>query len=742
MKSNKFLTYAIVTGLLSVLFIPFIIADSQLFPFITGKGFVFRILVELLFGLWVAGMFFDSSIRPKVTWLTWSVLGLTGVVFLADLFGHSFYHSFWSSYERMDGFITTLHVVGYFFVASSVLNTRERWKIFFNVSVVASVIMSFYTFMQLAGKVTINQGGVRIDGTFGNATYLAVYMLFNIFITLFLLLGVYEKGGKNKWYLYIWYVVALLCQSISLYNTQTRGAILGLIGGLLLTSLIVAVFEKYRPGLRKVGAGLLVLVVIIVGGFFALKNTDFVTKSPTLHRFSSITVQSINNQGRRYVWPMAWQGFKDRPVLGWGQENFNYVFNKYYDPRMYNQEPWFDRAHNIILDWLVTTGLIGLLAYLSLFVAALSLLWKNSEYSLSQKGVLVGLLAAYFFQNMFVFDNLVSYIYFFSILAFIHSEVSRSKAYPAWLDKVAQNRSMAQTAIPAIAGVVVIVLIYSLNVQPISASRNLIRGLSTTVNTPEQSLDYFKKVFAANTFGSAEATDQMTAQFGAYDNPNIALETRQAYAKILLENLDRTINKYPDDARYLLSMGSLRIRMGDVNGAVPYLDRAHNASPQKQQVYFEIGLGALTAGDYTKALDQFKTAYELDKGFTEAKVLYAVAAIYAKQDKLANSLITELTQDPDFFDERIISAYVNTSNAAAAVKILEARVATFPDDPALRLRLSAGYFSIGQKAKSIAVLQDVLKRFPELPAETKKNVEYYIKEIQAGRDPTKPRVAN
>lgn len=93
MKSNKFLAYAIVTGLLAVLFIPFIVADSQLFPFITGKSFVFRILVELLFGLWVAGMFFDSSIRPKITWLTWSVLAFTGVVFLADVFGHNFYHS-------------------------------------------------------------------------------------------------------------------------------------------------------------------------------------------------------------------------------------------------------------------------------------------------------------------------------------------------------------------------------------------------------------------------------------------------------------------------------------------------------------------------------------------------------------------------------------------------------------------------------------------------------------------------
>ena len=53
MVSNKILSWAINLGLLSVLFVPLFISRSLFFPFITGKNFAFRIIVEIIFGLWI-----------------------------------------------------------------------------------------------------------------------------------------------------------------------------------------------------------------------------------------------------------------------------------------------------------------------------------------------------------------------------------------------------------------------------------------------------------------------------------------------------------------------------------------------------------------------------------------------------------------------------------------------------------------------------------------------------------------
>ena len=71
------------------------------------------------------------------------------------------------------------------------------------------------------------------------------------------------------------------------------------------------------------------------------------------------------------IWNISWQGVKERPILGWGQDNFSFVFTKYYNPQMYAQEPWFDRSHNVFLDWLVAAGVVGLIAYLYLFLVPL-----------------------------------------------------------------------------------------------------------------------------------------------------------------------------------------------------------------------------------------------------------------------------------------------------------------------------------------------------------------------------------
>ena len=151
----------------------------------------------------------------------------------------------------------------------------------------------------------------------------------------------------------------ILLQIVVLYYTGTRGAILGLIGGVFLAALLILLFERNRPVVKKVGIGMVLGMILLVGGFFTIKNTEFAQKSPILSRFTSLSVESIQNQPRWTIWGMALEGAKERPLLGWGQENFNLVFNKYYQPELYGQEPWFDRVHNIFLDWLIAGGILG-----------------------------------------------------------------------------------------------------------------------------------------------------------------------------------------------------------------------------------------------------------------------------------------------------------------------------------------------------------------------------------------------
>ena len=165
----------------------------------------------------------------------------------------------------------------------------------------------------------------------------------------------------------LFYSFAILVQFFILYHTATRGAILGLIGGMIVAFVLFIIFDEKGGILRKISLYKLAVLLILIFGFFAVKNTDMIKSSPVLSRIASISINEATS-ARFPVWNMALKGFKEKPILGWGQENFNYVFNKNYEPKMYNQEQWFDRAHNIFLDWLVAGGFLGLLSYLSIFL--------------------------------------------------------------------------------------------------------------------------------------------------------------------------------------------------------------------------------------------------------------------------------------------------------------------------------------------------------------------------------------
>lgn len=732
MTSRKVLDVSIVVGILAILFIPFVVSDSMLFPFITGKAFLFRILVELLSGVWLIALLRDSSMRPRLTWITGAILLFVTIIAIADISGLNPYKSFWSNYERMEGLITILHLVAYFLIVGSVMKTRVRWHVFFNTSIVASVIMSFYVLLQLAGKITINQGGVRVDGTFGNATYLGIYMLFNVFITLLVLFRSYRQDNKiPKWFLISGYGVAILFQLISIYHTATRGVILGLIGGLILLALFVLFFERQQKVLRRTAGGLLICLLVLGGVFFAIRDTQFVKKSQTLSRFASLSVSEINNQGRRYIWPMAISGFKERPILGWGQESFNYVFGKYYDSRMYGQEPWFDRAHNVVLDWLIAGGLLGLLSYLAIFGAFVLIVWKSRGLSTVDKAVLLGLVAAYFFQNLFVFDNLMSYVYFFSILAFVHTEKIREDNKPpksyALIDKNNNLRIGVSIAIVAC----VVVAMYCFNVKAIRASQKLIDALQTGQTNPTSALLDWNKVFAYDSFGSSEAREQMVNQVRQIMTLPADDPAKQAYITLARTQLETQIAQTPQDVRYYLFMGILLNRVNDPKGALTYLEKANVLSPKKQSILFEIGFAYLNMGDYKSSLESFKRAYDLAPDFVEAKILYAVAALYAKNTMLANDLLGSLDESVVAADNRIMAAYVDAGRLDLAVKLIERRVSIWPNDLDARFRLAAGYLGLGQRTKSIEMLQKIITDFPQ----ARDRAQYYLNEIKAGRNP-------
>ncbi|MEY4602089.1 MAG: hypothetical protein RL292_30 [Candidatus Parcubacteria bacterium] len=718
MNIKNILKWGVIGGLFAVPFVPFIVSSSMLFPFITGKGFAFRIIVEIVAALYVLLALIDVEYRPKLSLITKAVLVFTGIIFIADLFGENAFKSLWSNYERMEGFVLLAHLALYYIVTSSVFHTREWWDKFWNTSLIASGLISFYGLFQIAGKVAINQGGVRVDATFGNASYLAIYLVFHMFLA-----AAFFFNAKEKFRQWV-YAALFVLQGIILYFTATRGAILGFIGGALITAGIIAWKERANPKIRKISMGLGLSVVLLVAIFIGMRNTPFVQKSPVLSRFATLSFSEIKTQGRYFVWPMAIEGFKEHPILGWGQENFNYVFNKNYNPLMYAQEQWFDRTHNVVLDWLIAGGLLGFLSYLSLFGAVLYFMWKKSDFSLEEKAIFTGFLAAYFFHNFFVFDNLISYIIFFSLLAYVHGRTVHQGLWARITTRTINADVFTYIALPTVA-IALVAVIYFVNVNAILTSTHIIKAISPQSAGPVKNLEYFKKAFAYNSFGSSEGLEQLVpASSQVIQSAQVSDAVKQDFYTFTAAQVEAKVKQTPKDARYLLFAGSFYNRNSQYDTAIPLLEKAVENSPKKPTMYFELGSSYLGKKDYTKAFELFEKAYLLEPRFQDSDIIYTIGALYAGKMDVAQKMFATLG-DKAFTDDRILRTLAELKNYDVVIGILNARLQKDPSNPQNRLTLAGVYAQMGQRQKAIAIIRQLIVDYPDFKAQG----ESYIQEL-------------
>lgn len=646
---KNFYVWAIKGLIFIIPFLPLWIAKSMFFPYIAARNFGFRFLVEIALIFWLGLMFADKSYRPRKSWLLIAIAMFTIVVGFATIFAENPYYSFWSRFERMDGYITILHLAAYFLILGSVFRSKKDWLIFFNILIFAGIFTGFYGISQKLGLAKSIQGGFRIDGTIGNPTYFAAYLILALTVS-FLLLA----SAKQKWAKYYYGAVSAFFLLI-IYFTASRGPILGLMAAVLLSLILYFFLFKPKTGrefkYKKIVGVLLLLAVILPIGFWAVKDTPFVRGNPILNRFATISLTEKTTRSRFMVWEMAWRGFLERPLLGWGQEGYVYVFNKYYNPKMWDQEPWFDRAHNIVLDWLVNAGILGLLAYLFVLAAAFWMIWtgfKKGKLEFKEMLVLFAGLVAYFIQNLLVFDSFNTYFIFFALLAYIHFRNSDSLSEEKLDFSAAKKLQLSSLIAFGAAALVVAPAIYFGNIKPLKQNQAIINLLSSSGGSPDVVLPKAQKILAYDTFGSREALDQILKLAMALLNAPIPDSQKSQFVVFALEEMEKQIEKDPTDLRARLFIMSLYNRAAPFNREV-YLQKSFEhgqaalaISPARQTIYFILSDVYFLKGDFQQAVAITERAVALEPKSTDSLMNLVRLAVFFDRFDVAEPIIAEI----------------------------------------------------------------------------------------------------
>ena len=384
LKLSKFFIYLSVFSVVIVL-------TSTFFPFIGGKYYFFRVCVELALIFFLLFWAFEAQGREildrfrKISREPLFIATSLFVLFylLASIFAYNSHAAFWSNYERGEGGFQMFHYYIFFVLLLLILKEPKEWKNLFISSVVAAVSMIGYGLLANLGLVSQfidpfmgepPSGFLkrliqpRFQGSLGNPAYVAPYLMFAMFYGAYLWIS--SKWRKN-WRRHLFFGALILFFLSFLILSQTRGAFLGLAIAILI-GLIYLIISF--PAIRKKTLIILAVLIFIGGLLIGSRHNSFVKNLPGGRFFEifDLGVKTDTVQTRFWTWGSAWASFKERPILGWGPENFSAAFDKYFDIRHYspgkNSETWFDRAHSVIFDYLAETGLLGFLSYLSIFV--------------------------------------------------------------------------------------------------------------------------------------------------------------------------------------------------------------------------------------------------------------------------------------------------------------------------------------------------------------------------------------
>ncbi|MDO8514672.1 MAG: O-antigen ligase family protein [bacterium] len=750
---EKALRWLIIGGIFALTLVPFIVSASLFFPYITGKNFAFRIIVEIIGGAWLTLALLYPQYRPRRSWIFAAFALFVLVIGVADAFGVYPFKSFWSNYERMDGWVTLAHLLVYLYVAASMMTTEVLWRRLFQTSLALSACLAVYGFLQVAGISALGAGGAagltaRIDATFGNPIYLAVYMLFHIFIAVWLWSQMWEERGHGKRLpLSLLYALVIGLDVVALFFTGTRGTMIGLVGGTLLSAFLLVLFARPASGVARtspvawrIAVGYVVFIVVVAGSFWAVRDAAWVERVGFLNRLATISTSDNPVKARFINWSIAWQGVKERPILGWGQENYAIVFDKYYDPRMYAQEQWFDRVHNIIFDWLVAGGFLGLLSYLSIFAAALFALWRPSgergsteasapnvkgRFSLFERALFTGLLAGYFFHNFFVFDNITSYILFASVLAYIAWRTS-SEAPLLW------SRSLPETSAPfvaVVAALLVWVLSWFVNTTALAQNKTLLQALAPHPEGLSKNLEYITNAIGKGTYGTQEAREQLSQIASKVASiSGVDAKTKQDFYTAAITELDAMQKDSSQDARFPLFQGIVHESFGNYSAGAQSLERARELSPKKQTILFSIASNKQSRGDSAGALATYAEALELEPGFVQARILYASALIHAGNLKRADEVLEPIIATGEAADPRIAAAYLVSKRYDKIANIWEAHMKAQPKDVQGYFTLAAAYYGMGERAKAISALEAAVVVEPSLADQVK----VFIEQVRNG----------
>ena len=398
--------------LVAVVAVPifFNVYSSRIFE--PDKIMILRSLALIILTAWIVkiieagGIHWERLTKSATPWenlkhipMLLPVIALIVVYGLATIFSVTPRVSLWGSYQRLQGTFTTFSYIVVF--AAIAVNVRRREQIdrLLTAIILASLPVSLYGVLQRYRIDPVPWGGdvsVRIAANMGNSIFVAAYYIMVSPLTVGRIiesfLAILNEDGNllANCARATGYVFIASLQVIALLFSGSRGPLLGWLAGLFFLFMMLSLLWRKRWLTISVVATAALLGVFLVLFNISGGPLESLRALPGIGRLGHLVDEgSKTSRVRTLIWQGAAQlvlphnpleypdGHLDafhvlRPLIGYGPESMFVAYSPFFPPELTQVEKRGrtpDRSHNETWDSLITTGTLGLLVYLSLFVS-------------------------------------------------------------------------------------------------------------------------------------------------------------------------------------------------------------------------------------------------------------------------------------------------------------------------------------------------------------------------------------
>jgi O-antigen ligase/tetratricopeptide (TPR) repeat protein len=654
--------------LVATTLVPVIVGSGFFFPYVVPRNLYFRTIVEIGTAILALVLCYGrNKLDLRGEPVFYAFAAFLAAAILSAAFSPARMHSFFGDFERMGGVWAWLNLVLFFLLLRTMRDGDWPWVL--NSALAVSLFVSVQTIVEhgrLESLASAPDSFVSPPiSAIGNSGLLGAYLLIGIAIAGYL--------ACTSVRFRLLYLLAGGAHLLALLYAQNRSSVIGLVLGAVTAAIIFATVstKSRKKWIAPCAAAALALIVFGGSAWIRAFPTGSAARTlPTVLQRIALTNLGGPDESRTMQWRAAIDAFTERPVLGYGPENHNLVWSAHFDPDIVRTDTdIFDRTHNQFLEVLATMGIVGIAAFLGIWVAiGLTLIraYRAGRISAAQSAVLWGIQIAYATYLVFWFVDLNSTMLWIMLAALI---ASRGTVGPVVLEATGTDPQPALTR-PSLAFASVFVLIaalYTEGYNPLVADRALARvdspdgnvadalrdldlltrsTVHQTAHTPLVMAEYIGSLRPRLPEMRADPRERkmmdraFNESFGAFaseihrDTLNDRLYTHEAallmeaaqfyessiYRQQAIDAFHKAIDLSPHRAEQRLGLANLYMTDRDYERALVVLNDAVKSDPQLGELRFRLAQAYIGAGKSDSALAMLQTSLRL--GYVGAPETY------------------------------------------------------------------------------------------------------------------------